>query len=112
MYFIHSVQSVPQPLPCPDCGISLTDISKTGRVGCPECYSHFSERLNHYIRRIHGPAVHTGRIPKSAGGHLVQKRRITELKNALQGAVERQEFELCAELRDEIAALNGEGEPL
>jgi protein arginine kinase activator len=111
MYFIHSVPPV-QSIPCPVCGINLPEISQTGRVGCPECYRHFSQRLDNHIRRIHGPAVHTGRIPKSAGGHIAQKRRIAELRNTLKDAVARQEYERCAELRDEINALSGEGAQL
>ncbi|MCL1806725.1 MAG: UvrB/UvrC motif-containing protein [Oscillospiraceae bacterium] len=109
MYFIHSVP-VSEPLPCPSCGMRLGELSQTGRVGCPECYRHFSERLNPYIRRVHGPAAHTGRIPKSAGEQLYRKRQLAELQNALQDAISRQEFEQCAELRDQIAALNGGGE--
>jgi protein arginine kinase activator len=88
----------------------LEEIAQTGRVGCPECYRHFSERLNPYIRRVHGPAAHTGRIPKSAGERLYRKRQLAELQTALQDAIARQEFERCAEIRDQIAALDGGGE--
>jgi protein arginine kinase activator len=109
MYFIHTVPAV-QPSPCPGCGISLLEITQTGRVGCPECYRHYSQRLNHHIRRIHGPAVHTGGIPKSADGRIAQKRRIAELRSDLQHAIEQQEFERCAELRDQINSLSGERE--
>jgi len=109
MYYIHSVP-VNQPAPCPACGVSLMEITQTGRAGCPECYRHFSQRLNQHIRRIHGPAAHTGRIPKSAGGQIIQKRRVSELRKALHAAVERQEYEKCAELRDEIKALEEKSE--
>jgi protein arginine kinase activator len=107
MYFIHSVPAYESP-PCPACGMRLGEISQTGRVGCPECYRHFSERLTPYIRRVHGPAKHTGHIPQSAGEHLYHKRRLAELQNCLQEAIARQDFERCAELRDEIAGLGGE----
>ena len=109
MYFVHTVPTV-QPAPCPCCGISLPELSQTGRAGCPECYRHFSQRLNHHIRRIHGPAVHTGQIPKSAEGHILQKRRVAELRKELKLAIEQQHFERCAELRDEIAELDTEEE--
>ncbi len=105
MYFIHSIPQS-EPNPCPACGITLAEISQTGRAGCPDCYSHFSERLTPYIRRVHGPAAHTGRIPRSAGTHIAQKRRLTELREQLNAAIGRQEFEQCAKLRDEIAALS------
>jgi protein arginine kinase activator len=107
MYYIHSVP-VNQPAPCSACGISLMEISQTGMAGCPGCYRHFSQRLNHHVRRIHGPAVHTGRIPKSAGGQIAQKRRVSELRKTLHSAIERQEYEKCAELRDEIKLLENE----
>jgi protein arginine kinase activator len=106
MYFIHSAPAYESP-PCSGCGTRLGEISQTGRVGCPECYRYFSERLTPYIRRVHGPAMHTGAIPQSAGEYLYNKRRLTELQNSLQEAIARQEFERCAELRDEISSLKG-----
>jgi protein arginine kinase activator len=109
MYFIHSVPVV-EPPPCSACEIRLGEIAQTGRVGCPECYRHFSDRLTPYIRRVHGPAAHTGHIPKSAGEHLYHKRRLSELQNSLQIAISQQEFEKCADIRDEIAVLTGGGE--
>jgi protein arginine kinase activator len=107
MYFIHTVPLV-HDKPCPSCGLGLPELSQTGRAGCPECYRHFSRSLNHFIRRIHGSAVHTGRIPKSADGRIFKKRRVSELQNDLKVAIERQEFERCAELRDEISTMRGE----
>ncbi|MDR1691788.1 MAG: UvrB/UvrC motif-containing protein [Oscillospiraceae bacterium] len=104
MYFIHSVHQA-ETKPCPACGITLGEISQTGRAGCPECYRHFSERLTPYIRRVHGPAAHTGRIPRSAGTQIAVKRRLSELREELDTAIGLQEFERCAALRDEIAAL-------
>jgi protein arginine kinase activator len=106
MYFIHSAP-VTESQPCSGCGLRLGEIAQTGRVGCPECYRHFAQRLTPYIRRVHGPAAHTGHIPKSAGGQIYQKRRLSELNAALRDAIVLQEFERCAELRDEIAALGG-----
>ena len=105
MYFIHSVPVTPTQPPCPFCKLDANGIAQTGRVGCAECYRHFSERLSHHIRRIHGSAAHRGDIPQSAGEELRQKRRIAELKSALRQAIERQEFERCAELRDEINSI-------
>ncbi|MDR1668468.1 MAG: UvrB/UvrC motif-containing protein [Oscillospiraceae bacterium] len=109
MYFIRTIPQT-EPKPCPTCGITLAEISQAGRAGCPDCYTYFSERLTPYIRRVHGPAAHTGRIPRSAGAHIAKKRRLAELREQLNAAIERQEFEQCAKLRDEIAALGTNAE--
>ncbi|MCL2081817.1 MAG: UvrB/UvrC motif-containing protein [Oscillospiraceae bacterium] len=94
--------------PCPGCGTTLAAIGKNGKLGCAKCYEHFQERLSSYIRRIHGPGVHSGSIPKSAGDELVIRRKLDSLRDELASAIEAQEFEACARLRDEINALSPE----
>jgi protein arginine kinase activator len=93
---------------CPLCGATSGDISRTGRVGCAECYNVFSSMLSPFISRIHGNTSHTGRIPESIGGKIRYRKKIDSLRAKLQEAVEKQEFERAAELRDEIRKLEGE----
>jgi protein arginine kinase activator len=93
---------------CPLCGSTSEDIARTGRVGCAECYETFSNVLNHFITRIHGNTSHSGRIPVGAGGKIRLRRRLDSLKADLRKAVEREEFERAAELRDEIRKLEEE----
>ena len=107
MIFIRHV-STSDLTPCSSCGTGPSEIGQTGRVGCPECYRHFASRLTSYIRRVHGPAYHTGSIPTSASEQIQKRRKLAELRQKLRGAVENQEFERCALLRDEIKALSGE----
>ena len=105
--------SLPQPgslvprgvLACPLCGSTARDIQNTGKVGCAQCYDVFSDLLTPYVRRIHGNARHSGKIPESAGHELKTKREIASLKSQLAEAIENQEFEKAAELRDSIKAL-------
>ncbi|MDP4109620.1 MAG: UvrB/UvrC motif-containing protein [Bacillota bacterium] len=93
---------------CPVCGSTLEDISEYGRVGCANCYDTFHESLMPYIRKIHGSAVHTGRVP----GRIAKSpaRRIKELETKLAQAVAAQEYEQAAVLRDELKALKEGGE--
>jgi len=95
--------------PCPECGMTLHGITKANKLGCPHCYTHFEDRLAPYVRRVHGPGVHNGAIPKSAGGEMAARRRLAELRQAMTKAIEAQEFETCARLRDEISALENPG---
>jgi len=94
---------------CPSCGMSAPNIARSGLVGCAQCYAHFEGMLDGMIRRLHGDVKHTGAVPKSAGPRLRASRRMSELKTALQGAIEREEFERAASLRDEIRALEQGG---
>lgn len=48
---------------CKCCGISFTDIVRSGRVGCAECYRTFQKKLMPVVRQIHGSAVHHGKAP-------------------------------------------------
>lgn len=99
---------------CKGCGTTFSDISSTGRVGCANCYSTFSRELLPYIRRIHGNTKHVGKVAACCGGGgactaLSRESKLNSLKKKLEEAVEKQEFEQAAILRDEIKALSSEG---
>ncbi len=93
---------------CPFCGASENDIASNGRVGCAQCYDVFGDMLSPYIRRIHGNTEHTGRVPAGASAELAAKRKAEKLHAELQKAVEAQEFERAAELRDELKKLESD----
>jgi protein arginine kinase activator len=90
---------------CPLCGSTARDISRTGKAGCAKCYDTFSDMLLHMIKRIHGNTKHNGKYPASAGIELQQKRKTEKLKQELSRAVEAQDYEHAAELRDRIREL-------
>lgn len=93
---------------CPDCGISASDIERNGNVGCPTCYTVFQVELSTYIRTLHGRSVHTGAVPAR---HLERQVRIQQLKqkrSALREAVQKENYECAAALRDEIRSLEAE----
>jgi protein arginine kinase activator len=93
---------------CSLCGSTSEDIARTGRVGCAVCYETFSKVLSPYITRIHGNTSHSGRIPVGAGGKIRLRRKLDALKADLRRAVEAEEFERAAVLRDEIKQLEVE----
>ena len=74
-------------------------------MGCPACYTAFSDELSEVIRAIHGRGEHRGRL--SAGYRASRDRlsRLEELRGKLKQAVEAEEYELAAGLRDEIRSL-------
>jgi protein arginine kinase activator len=92
---------------CPSCGATLQDFRDTGRLGCAECYQAFESHLRELLRRIHGASHHVGKLyldaaPVSAGD---EPKLVAELQERLQRAVEAENFELAADLRDRIRGL-------
>lgn len=100
---------------CPECGSTFGDIQNTGKVGCAECYRVFRSELMPSIKRIHGNTAHCGKIPYTVepdGKKDNQKKRnqteLERMNSELKAAVEAQNFERAAELRDKIREMESE----
>lgn len=94
---------------CPFCKTHLGELRKSGRMGCPECWSAFEPRMRRLLRRIHGSHQHVGKVYLSPDPTSSEKRRrVNGLRRKLQRAVELEDFERAAELRDEIRAMEQE----
>ncbi len=101
--------------PCPHCGATLNNFRETGRLGCAHCYETFESHLRDLLRRIHGSAVHAGEryralgAPAEPGAAAVpaaaSATELAALRTQLARAVESENFELAAELRDRIRVL-------
>ena len=102
---------------CPVCKSTFHDIQTSSKVGCAKCYEVFYADLMPSIRRIHSNTTHNGKRPpqiaklKSSTSESVQSddtsktSEIETLKAQLSKAVEEQNFELAAELRDKIKGM-------
>lgn len=89
---------------CSLCGTDFAEISKTGKVGCSECYKTFKKELLPYLRRIHGSVKHTGKVPNI---DVPKKDTIEELKVQLIHLIEEENYEEAAVVRDKIKELEG-----
>jgi protein arginine kinase activator len=95
---------------CPRCGGSLQDFRESGRLGCPDCYRSFEVPLRDLLRRLHGSTQHVGEryadAEKESALPAMQARpQAAELREQLRLAVETENFELAAELRDRLRVL-------
>ncbi|HHZ01994.1 MAG TPA: hypothetical protein GX396_03490 [Tissierellia bacterium] len=90
---------------CSNCGMTYDEFRSIGKFGCSHCIDTFKHRLMPVVKSIQGYDSHTGKIPKRAGGKFKVQMDIKNLKAKLKSAVEREEYELAAKLRDEIHAL-------
>ncbi len=95
---------------CPTCKLSFDAFKQTGKVGCADCYNAFKEQLVPVLKNIQGSIRHSGKLPKKAGAELYVKRELENLKNQLKRAVEKEEYEEAAKLRDKIRNLEGGGD--
>ncbi len=92
---------------CPECGSTLRDFRDSGRLGCDRCYAIFDAHLRDLLRRLHGSSQHVGERYEAPGEAGVSDPRseLLELKAQLRRAVDGENFELAAELRDRIRVL-------
>lgn len=92
---------------CPGCGLTYKEFKKVGRLGCGECYTTFKKYLAPLLKRIHGANFHYGKCPVKAAGKPGGKKRpdAQELRARLQKAIESEEYEEAARLRDQIREL-------
>lgn len=104
-------------VPCRACGATLRDFRQSGRLGCAQCYESFSGHLRDLLRRLHGSTRHEGEAYRF-GGRKAERAPVAEgqpqplgggelnqLREQLRRAVEAENFELAAELRDRIRVL-------
>ncbi|HEY8174669.1 MAG TPA: UvrB/UvrC motif-containing protein [Gemmatimonadaceae bacterium] len=109
--FLHAVQ---QQLATPStengrctfCGATMNDFRSTGRWGCARCYTAFEVSMRELLRRVHGNSRHGGRSYQAPQPELDERATILgELKDRLRRAIESEQFELAADLRDRIRVM-------
>lgn len=94
---------------CSVCGASFSDIAKSGKVGCAECYNTFYEELLPYLKRVHGSTKHVGKVPCSAPLAVIEKgETIEELRNQLNRLVREENYEQAAVVRDKIKEMEAD----
>ena len=89
-------------LKCPACGFTQADFKKAGRLGCPECYTTFAEPLEGLLKTMHKGTRHVGKVPESLRQNRDLSDRLKLLQKKLGKAIDREDFEEAAILRDEI----------
>lgn len=100
-------------LACPQCGATLVDFRQTGRLGCAQCYVTFEAPLRDLLRRVHGNTQHQGERYRAPGSAQAAEGSapgaagpgVGVLRDRLRQAVEAEDFEEAARLRDAIRGL-------
>ena len=90
---------------CAVCGITFRDFQSTGRLGCPQDYQVFRNELLPLLESVHGAVRHVGKVPRRLPADAQLQARLLKLRQQLQQAVATEEYELAAQLRDQIDSL-------
>ena len=93
---------------CSRCGLTFVQLKKARRLGCPECYATFAAWILNRARYSGWPLSYDFPLPdvlKTASGGLAKTERLVRLQAELLTAVEGEQFERAAEIRDEIRSL-------
>ena len=93
---------------CERCGTSLSQFTKSGKLGCPHCYQAFREQLTPMLQQIHGRVQHAGRKPLDDENAQRRRAAYDRLSRQLEQAVAMEDFETAAVLRDQLRRLSGE----
>ena len=95
---------------CWSCGTSRSTVLKQVRMGCGHCYEVFAEELMPAILSLQKDPLHTGKVPKRVGAQLMNEAEMRKLREELEGAVAREEYERAAKLRDLLKQMEEKGE--
>jgi protein arginine kinase activator len=95
---------------CGTCGLTFESFTQQGRFGCGDCYKTFRHRLEKIMRKIHGASLHRGRspvfVPAEASGDVpIPVKEEERLEQELRKAIEAEEFERAAEIRDKLKTM-------
>ncbi|HVY61553.1 MAG TPA: UvrB/UvrC motif-containing protein [Planctomycetota bacterium] len=94
---------------CPVCGLTFAEFRASGRLGCANDYMAFKKGLVPLLEKIHGSVEHRGKVPAHVGERIERQRKVAELRQKLNAAIQKEEYEVAASLRDEIYKLEDKG---
>ena len=109
-------------LRCNNCNMTYDDFVNKGKLGCEECYSVFSNKIDNILKRLHGDNKHTGRkyVNKNMERNLnnvgancvrpqketTQENKLEKLQKDLKKAIAEERYEDAAKIRDQIKSID------
>ncbi len=93
---------------CSTCGMSFSDFTKIGRLGCGNCYLAFKNQLKDLLRKVHGSTQHRGKFPHTTKDVMKPLWEENKLHEELRKAIEDEDFEKAAQIRDRIKSLSAQ----
>jgi protein arginine kinase activator len=95
---------------CESCGTTHQEFKKGGRLGCEACYHVFRPVLDPLLDGMHAGTKHLGKIPSGSASRVKFERSVDTLKTELKDAVEGEDYEKAALIRDKLKELESKAE--
>lgn len=100
-------------LKCNNCNMTFEDFMEQGKFGCEECYDTFSSKIDSILKRIQGSNRYAGKKLVNNGESKIEFKEKTEkketekekLQRQLKEAIEKENYEEAAKIRDKIKEL-------
>lgn len=90
---------------CPGCDISVEELKKEKRAGCPLCYGFFRQEIKEIYKKNYGAFLtYKGEIEEKS---LKMAEKVQSIEEELKQAVLEERYEDAARLRDEIRRMRG-----
>jgi len=105
---VHQQAAAPgaETVQCSFCNSTMADFRVTGRWGCARCYTNFEAGIRELLRRVQGNHRHVGRSYRPPMSEQLERGAVLgELKERLRRAIEGEQFEVAADLRDRIRVI-------
>lgn len=90
---------------CPNCGYTEAELRRTGRLGCGLCYQTFQEIIVETIKETQKKPQHCGKMPTRFISDRETRDKLAALEKNLSEAVQQEDYEVAASLRDQIRLL-------
>ena len=100
---LHPTHKIPGP--CTVCALTYEQFKSIGKLGCEACYQAFPKEIVALFKNVQGSTHHEGKFPKRSGTAARQQREVDKLRSVLKKAVEEENYEEAARLRDQIRSM-------
>lgn len=104
---VAAPEGSPSPAACPRCGLAVSEFRKRGRAGCADCYETFAADVRRVLSQMAPRPRHAGKLPRDLAGSPAGVEDREALAAELRAAVEGEDYERAARLRDRIRDLDG-----
>ena len=92
---------------CRSCGTRLSEFSRTGYVGCENCYREFEPYMSQVIARVQGDVRHRGKFPKSCENYAL-RAEYESLAEELKRAKDEDRFEDAMRIYDRMKEIRSQ----
>lgn len=100
--------AAPSDQSCSSCGYTVANLNKSGRLGCPDCYTALESEIQPMLERMHLGTEHLGKVPLKVLSRTQRRRKIDQLYKDLKSAIDEERYEDAAKFRDELKVIEEE----